>query len=646
MRVVYDTEIYKNLLLYVFYELDTGEYKVFAISPYHDDRVELMKYLKQCTLMIGFNVLRFDYPLLHYLIDLLRRNFTMKGQKLVELMFNKASDLIKNNKFAEVRNPIIPQCDLYRIHHFDNVAKATSLKMLEFVFRMPNIEELPYPPDTVLTAEQIDKVIAYCKNDVFATTTTYEKSQQEILLRERLSSLYNLPMENWNDPKIGEQILMKFVYDKLECSDLGKSPRDKIVFKDIIFPYIQFEQPQFQAIHQWFMNKTITETKKVFSELPMEEIESLKPYINLDKKNIVKGKVKTLNIVYNGFRYDFGTGGIHGSIESGVYQEDDEWTIIDIDVESYYPNLGIKNKLYPEHLTDIFCQVYEGIFHERKKYAKKTPENLGLKLALNGSYGKSNSPFSPLYDPRYTMSITINGQLLLCMLAEWLSVIPDIIMLQINTDGLTIKVKRSYEGLVNLFCQRWEQLTKLTLERAVYSKMVIRDVNNYIAVSTNGTVKRKGTFGYKPVPGEKELHKNHSMLIIPKALEKYYVEGIPIEKSIMEGDLWDFFKRVKLNGAARLVGRANDQETKYGKITRYYVSEHGETLIKILPPLKKVTEREFNIEAGYICTVANVVNDQVLTVMRQNINYQYYISECEKIINAIHLHQELNNEED
>lgn len=639
--VIYDTEIYQNLLLYVFYDIETKEWFIFQISPYCDQRRELMIFIKTISLMTGFNNLNFDYPLLHYLIQILSKDFNIKGKELLRLINIKSKTLLKSNKFAEVRRPLISQLDPFRIHHFDNKNKATSLKMLEFIFRMPNIAELPYPPNTYLTESQVNEVIIYCRNDVYATHVTYEKSQQEIKMREELSLIFNLPMMNWNDPKIGENILMKFIREKLQKYDLGKSPREKIVVKDILFDYLWFESPPFKAIHQWFQGRVLTDTKKAFSELPLEDIQLLNPFINLEKKNIVKGKVKVLNVVFNDFQYNFGLGGIHGSIQSGVYESNDEWVIWDIDVAGFYPNLAIKNRFYPQHLTEIFCDILELIGLERKKYLKKTPENTGLKLASNAAYGKSNSQFSPLFDPQYTMKTTINGQLLLCMLAEWLSVIPDIIMIQANTDGFTFKLKRSYIGLMNVICQRWEDMTKLTLEHNSYAKMVIRDVNNYLAVDFQGNIKRKGAFEY-----ERELHKNHSMMIIPKAIEQYYINNIPIAESIMKGDKWDFFKRVKLNSLGRLIGRSEKGESHYHKITRYYISEYGETLIKLLAPLKdKTVDREFNIEKGFICTIANTVDDQFLITMEQNLNYQYYISECEKIINAINLHQHLEEDE-
>ena len=90
---------------------------------------------------------------------------------------------------------------------------------------------------------------------------------------------------------------------------------------------------------------------------------------------------------------------------------------------------------------------------------------------------KSNESTSWLYDPKCTYTTTINGQLMLTMLAEKLMNIPDSTLIQINTDGLTLKLKKEYESMYYDICKEWESITKLQLEYAYYSKMMIRDVN-------------------------------------------------------------------------------------------------------------------------------------------------------------------------
>ena len=96
---------------------------------------------------------------------------------------------------------------------------------------------------------------------------------------------------------------------------------------------------------------------------------------------------------------------------------------------------------------------------------------------------KSNSEYSALYDPAYTMKTTVNGQLLLCMLSErFMEEIPDCQMIQINTDGMTVRVHKNYVEQMKSICRRWESLTGLELEDVMYSKMVIKDVKACILI--------------------------------------------------------------------------------------------------------------------------------------------------------------------
>ena len=58
------------------------------------------------------------------------------------------------------------------------------------------------------------------------------------------------------------------------------------------------------------------------------------------------------------------------------------------------------------------------------------------------SYGKFGDEYSFLYDPKVMLEICVNGQLLLAMLAERFSMVESCTIVQANTDGVTIHVKR------------------------------------------------------------------------------------------------------------------------------------------------------------------------------------------------------------
>lgn len=699
-RWIWDIEVYPNLFLISAKNCITGERRRFQVSPLGDDRGKIALWMRdEVEEMVGFNSIYYDYPVFHYAVSNL---WNMRGRDFCAKLFSYSTSIIKGKKsYIKDHEYLRKQIDLFKINHYDNKAKMTSLKLLQFNLRLKNIRELPYAPGTVLTNEQIQVVIDYCDNDCDATELVYAETLAEIELREKMNPIYGIDFTNYNSTKMGEYILISkiiqalgedVVYDKYETDKgtrkrIKNTKREFIDLNDVIFPYVNYTTEPFQKILEWFKSRTITETKGVFSGIPFDELTSLEPHYFVEKE---KGKQKTLNVVYKGFQYDFGVGGIHGSVSPGIYVSDDEYEIWDWDVASYYPNLAIMNRFYPEHFGEVFCDIYEGIYIERQGYPKKThpAENLALKLALNGSYGKSNSEYSALYDPAYTMKTTVNGQLLLCMLSERLmEEIPDCMMIQINTDGMTVRVHKKYIEQMKSICARWEKLTKLELESVTYSKMIIKDVNNYIAVKTDGKAKRKGAaFIYKVEPGELELHKNFSMLIVPKALEAYFVDNKPIEEFIRNHDnVYDFFKRTKVNRTDKLYARVFDEndhiksEEEVQRIVRYYItgSQHfdketkkfsyngqGITLIKEMPPLaqketkKMLTDfnrevkngylgtyeeykeslikpRNSNIEAGCLCTIANDMDLTSAEEIKSKIDYQYYINEVYKVIDLI-----------
>jgi hypothetical protein len=456
---------------------------------------------------------------------------------------------------------------------------------------------------SVLNREQITLLKKYNAYDVTATKAFYQKSLPMIEFRQALTKKYNRDFMNHNDTKIGKDYFAM----QLEAAGVqlynygpnGRVPvqtlRPRIALNDAILPWIKFQHPEFQRVLDWMRSQVITQTK---------------------------GALKDITAVVNGFEFVFGTGGIHGSVENRVIEADFEWCIIDLDVSSYYPNLAIVNRFAPEHLGDTFCDIYADLYEQRKKFAKGTAENAMLKLALNGTFGDSNNKFSIFYDPLFTMKITLNGQLLLCLLAEQLMMIPDLQLIQVNTDGATVRVKREHEDKVTAVRQWWEGATGLQLEEARYSRMFIRDVNNYAAEGGKGN-KLKGAYEY-----DRDWHQNHSALVIPKVAEQVLLYDAPIAETIRNHqDIFDFCLKVKVPRSSHLLA----DEKPIQNTTRYYVAIGGVELIKVMPPLAGKTEwRRFQVEAGRKVCVCNDMKDAVLPI-----DYAYYEAEVEKLTLAL-----------
>ncbi len=564
---IYDIETYPNVFTCAVECVDTDKQWVFEISYRRNDIKEFIEFIRHVSMsksrMVGFNNVGFDYPVIHFIINRYQSSITpyeiyLKGMSIINSDDRFGHMIWDNERYAE-------QIDLFKIHHFDNQARSTSLKMLEFNMRMDNIEDLPFPPGTFLNSEQIDRLIYYnLHGDVKATKLFYIKSLPDIKFREQLSKKYDSNFMNHNDTKIGKDYFIMELERSLpgicyEYVNGKRKPRQtlrpQMVLRDAIFPWIRFKTSEFQRITDFLKSKTITETKGVF---------------------------KKLTCMAGGIEYTFGTGGVHASMKNSIIESDQHNIIMDLDVTSYYPSTGIANRMFPEHLSELFCDIYARVKSDRLNFKKGTPENKALKLALNGVYGDSNSGYSPFYDSMYMLKITLNGQLLLCLLAEYLSDIPELVMIQCNTDGVSFRVPRVYLPAVDSIRKRWEKLVNMELEEARYSRMFIRDVNNYIA-EYEGTreLKRKGAYNHTDL----EWHKNHSSLIVPKAAEAYLVRNIPVIDSIVDHcDIMDFMRIAKVSRSEKL--RLDGEDIQ--RISRYYISHHESAglLEKVSPPAK------------------------------------------------------------
>ena len=255
-----------------------------------------------------------------------------------------------------------------------------------------------------------------------------------------------------------------------------------------------------------------------------------------------------------------------------------------------------------------------------------------------------------------------------------------------NTDGAMYKIHKSDLENLNNACKEIENIVNIPLETQLCKKIIIRDVNNYINVIDDNNIKFKGVFEI-----DRDYHKNHSKRIVRIALANYFINNIDVNETIInylnnhndikiikEWDyennkpiyydtygIYDFCLGAKMKGSNELISRQIISNTiienKCSKMTRYYVSNEGVDLIKVLPPLEKnyltetdkfklktntqqlnifdfiedtvtidPTDREENLESGYKCTIFNkFITDNY------DLNHDYYINECDKVIEAL-----------
>jgi hypothetical protein len=607
---------------------DSDYCRVFVLSSTVNQIQEMIDFIdSEVSYLVGYNSIHFDAQVLEYIY----RNPTCNAQNIRKYAYLITDD---NN-----RRPDIPEwklrhkhLDLFRALSLSVKAKRIGLKWTEFMIDFLNIEDLPSQGTSDNWAEMI---LSYNKNDVLATKALYFKYEHEIKLRKSLTELEGVNLMNSTEPDIAKKLFSKYL-----CKAMGILPsdlstlytnRDVVKIKDIILPYVEFKTSKLHYV------------LKEFEKLELKESDKFDFKINI-----------------YGIEWSFALGGLHASIQNSIVESNDEYIIKSLDVVSYYPNLAIRNKWSPAHLPqEIFCPLYESFFERRKAIPKTNPANYAFKILLNSAYGMSNDKYSFLRDRQLTLSICINGQLLLAMLIERLMIaIPDAQLLVINTDGCEIRIPRKYEQLYHQICSEWEKTTQLQLEFAEYSKMVQKDVNSYTAFYTNGKHKCKGSFEFENIP----LHKNKSHNIIPIAIFNYFKNRVSVEQTVLNHEnIFDFCAGVKASrgksfdsedskrGAShyelRWLENSELKKRKLSKTVRYFISKKGYSLVKcyengteefVEAPIKEGKIRKF----WHVTYFNNYY--EVDDFKDYDIDYLYYIIKAKEIIAEFENEEQLN----
>ena len=376
---VMDYETLSNCFTGVFEHYKTNETKVFVVHDLRNDFDEFIVFLKENVSNkewhISYNGLAFDGQITQYILDNYYLWKELPACQIANILYKYAQYCIdKSNKKEFMDYPQwkmkIGQIDLFKMHHWDNPAKRSSLKWIQYSMDWDNILDMPIHHESEInTIEEINTVLEYNINDVRSTKEIFNRSTDLIKLRKELTNTYNINLYSASEPRISKELFGYYMSEKLNIQkrDLKqmRTYRSVIKFEDIILPYISFASPEF--------NQLLNRFKAV----------------ELDPDNL-KGAFK-YSVTYKNVKTDFGVGGVHGANKNGVYESDEDTVIMSSDVTSFYPNLVIRNGWAPGHFpASEFCDQYEWFFEERKKIPKSNPMNYVYKIILNSTFGLSN----------------------------------------------------------------------------------------------------------------------------------------------------------------------------------------------------------------------------------------------------------------
>jgi hypothetical protein len=436
------------------------------------------------------------------------------------------------------------------INHIDIIDVAplsASLKIYGGRLHVKKMQDLPFPPGTVLSPEQIAIVRWYCLNDLDATETLYLDLEKEINLRETMGKEYNLDLRSKSDAQIAETVISQEVSRRN-----NRRPSRPVIIMGTSYRY---KAPQFLQFNSPNMQWTFNVAKSALFVVGEGGSVGMPPELNELAIPIGKGV------------YRMGIGGLHSSEKCVTHVSDEEFILLDRDVESYYPAIILNLGLFPAQLGTNFLTVYRGIVNRRlaAKKAKNKVVADSLKITVNGTYGKLGSKYSVLYAPDLSIQVTITGQLSLLMLIERLE-LQGVEVLSANTDGIVVRCPRKREAEVEGIFKQWEADTGFKTEEVRYKSIHSRDVNSYIAIKEAGGTKAKGAYS------SASLHKNPTNSICVRAVEAFLMQGTPLETTVLESrDIREFVTVRQVKGGAVKV---QEDLTEYlGKAIRWYYAK-------------------------------------------------------------------------
>lgn len=641
--IIMDGETYREMVLFGGYIPHEDRWVQWEISKRVNQIDAMIKFIKEypidywCT----FNGVGFDGQVIQYILDNYELWYDKTALEICTLVYTFVQNLISDQNY-ELPLPYkehyldIQIIDMYLILHYNNDARRCSLKWCMYSMDEDiELMEVDHGKEN-LTDDEIEQTIMYWKNDIKATYTLYKyclgetehpdyKGKNKIQLRLDLIEEMKLPhiAINWNDVKIGAELNKKNYLELtgIDNKQLYQKVKDRktrtgFMFKDCYPSYMKFETKEFKEFF-----------KKVGDTV-----------VNLNQK-------QEFPFSYNGTDYMFAKGGGHSGESARLLQSDDEYMIYDGDVGSMYPNIIRKRQLYPGHLGKKWNEAYISNIDKRlqaKKKYKDTKEKKWdniqetYKLVLNGNFGRLIDRHDYQYDPYIGMQVTVGGQIDIFMLLEDLEQV-GIHVVSLNTDGVTVHMKRDMLEKYHQICQAWEKQvgndTMGNLEYVEYTKLIQLSVNDYIAVKTDGSIKKKGDFltSY-------ELHKNKSKCIVPIALEQYYVHGVPVEKTIREHDnIYSFCiaKKASKDYCYEGINKKTGEVNVYNKLIRYYCTTEGEKLWKVK---KEGSEKTGPARSQCESTSSyqKVMNRRVLLPIQEyGIDYDWYIMQAKKVMHQI-----------
>lgn len=498
----YDTECYPDWWLFKVWLPDGRMYSLERTATTPLNREALQWFIDNFTLY-SFNGDNYDEPMV---------TLAMSGATNWEL--KRANDHIIVGGLKRWHFYSTYGLEGKRLRNFDHVdvmevAPGVRVGLKTYMGRAhcEKLQDLPYKPDEPTTPDMRVNLDVYCGNDLDGTRTLRTICQERLALRETMGEQYGVDLRSKSDAQMAEAIIK---------AKLGFIPEKRIVPHGWQFRYTPPAYIKFASHHLREALRIICDADFTVNDVDQLRSQPGEEIFDSDGTKIKTGiimplELKDLRVKIGETMYKLGIGGLH-SMESAVQYHTIPGVqeVREDDVTSYYPTLILNLEITPAQLGPRFQEIYREIYDNRlnakaKVGAKVFSETVngltvdfvvtadGLKIVLNGTFGKLGSKYSIMFAPELLIKVTITGQLSLFMLIESLHR-NGIRVVSANTDGIVTVCPAGREWLRDGCIKLWELTTGLNMEASVIRSLYSRDVNNYLSIKMDGKHKGKGIF--------------------------------------------------------------------------------------------------------------------------------------------------------
>ena len=589
---VFDTETMPNRTLFCAKSVDTGEwFDLWRHEPEAPERLRRFVTAPDTT-FVGFNSRDFDVVIVAAFCA---------GRSELEIKLI-ADDVIRNQIAPWKAMRKFSLSDVIK-DHIDLIEVApsfVSLKAYGARMHMPKLQDMPIEHSEFITEEQEPLLVEYCHNDVETTAELFRQLEKEVLLRVEMSRRYGVDMRSKSDSQMAEQAYI---------SSMGLESRT-----NDIPPHIVYTPPQFLK----FAN---AELQGLLDRVATHRFD-----MNQETGHVVLPEFLADAVVEFGTgRYQLGIGGIHSVHDRKVCHIAGDDIICDIDAASFYPSIILECGFVPASLGHGFIEEYRRIYDERiaaKRSGDKVTDAT-LKISLNGTFGKLASRYSVLYSPDLMLAVTLTGQFTLLMLIEWLEE-AGAVTLSANTDGIAIRYSKDYDNAIKKVVEDFSKVSRFTFEFTPYRVLAMKDVNNYIAVKPDRTLKTKGI--YAPL----SLRKNPTAQVCADAVGQWLAHGTPFQETIRQSPFCDFISARNVTGGGEQLGEY------LGRVVRWYQSNDPE-----LAPIRYQTNgnKVPKTDGARACmTLTDKISHP------SDLDYDWYLRECVSITIALGCREYLDEE--